>query len=593
MSQSLYTSMGGIAAAQTQLNVVSNNIANVNTVGFKESEVNFEDIFSSTLSAGNAPTSETGGTNPIQIGLGVQVGSISKNFSEGTWTATGKTTDMMIEGNGFFAVRAATGEVFLTKAGNFTFDSNGDMVNSQGFNVVGADKLYGTTSSSTNVHIPQKIVTSVTPNSNMSTQLLANLNDCQLTMGRFDIAINGPTANAQAKTLNTLNGATGVSAGTFNIQVNGGAAIPVTIAAPTSTETMNSIIAKINTALTTAGGAAADVTAQMGTGEDYGKLQFVMASGGTATSVALTDGTSNFVSAMQLTSATATNGVYSSKVIDTESKNVVVTLDAATDKTISDVVSTINDAIIAQAPGSGVICSADDTTASVKFSLPPGDTATTLGFAADKTNPSNFVLATQLGSAVVDKTSGTSVYSSKTLDYQVAVGQVTSLTNAVSVSNYTIADDGSISATYSNGDKLTIERNPNDQTFQFKYTTSTGVIIRNNMVGGTGANDVSVDPNVAVPSNFQIQLANVVNPEGLVSAGGNLYQSGPNSGDMTFTVGSAMGLGSIKSGGLEASNVDLSKQFSNMIVAQRAVQANSRVFSATSEIMQTLVSLGQ
>ena len=460
MSQSLYTAMGGISAAQAQLNVVSNNIANVNTVGFKQSDVTFQDIFSSTVSAGNGPTSVTGGTNPIQIGLGVQIGTIAKNFSQGTWQSTGKTTDMMIQGNGFFAVKSSTGEVFLTKAGNFTFDSNGDMVNAQGYKVVGADKLYGTTSSKANVHVPQKIVTTVKPNDAMPTKQLSDLNACDLTTGTFNVVVHSA--------VNTT--------------------IPITITAAETT--MAAVVTKINNTLASAG----------------------------------------------------------------KSAGVTAVCDNTTGGTIQFRIS-------------GSTTSLEFNTVGLPDTLHP--------------DTSNFVKATLLGSSPL--VGGT--YSSTPLDYEVSVGQVTSLTSAVSVSNYTIADDGSVSVTYSNGDKLTIEQNTSDQTFQFKYTTSTGVTIR-------GA-DVTVDPNVAVPANFQIQLANVVNPEGLVAAGGNLYQSGPNSGDMMFTVGSAMGLGKIKSGGLEASNVDLSKQFSDMIVSQRAVQANSRVFSTTSDIMQTLVQLGR
>lgn len=473
MSQSLYTSMGGIAAAQSQLNVVSNNIANINTVGFKESQVTFQDIFSTTITAGNSPTVVTGGTNPIQIGLGVQVGTISKNFNEGTWTATGNTEDMMIQGNGFFAVQSSTDEVYLTRAGNFTVDSNGDMVNAQGYKVLGADKLFSTTSSDYTVHIPQSIVTKVVPNNiDFTTKPLADLNNCDLTMGSFNIVINTATGTDTVK---------------------------VTL---TNQATMQAVKDKINADLVAAG-------------------------------------------------------------VDPDNLVCVCEDESATE------------------PG---------TAGTIQFLM--NGTTTSLGFNTTgiDTDTSNFILQTSLGSAVptpvdpADPTKG-KIYSSVDLDYKVNVTPVTSLTNSVSISNYTIANDGSISATYSNGDKLTIETNAADQTFQFKYTTSTGVIIR--------GSDVNVDDDVAVPANLQIQLANVVNPEGLVAAGGNLFQSGPNSGDMIFTVGSAMGLGKIKSGGLEASNVDLSKQFSDMIVAQRAVQANSRVFTTTSDIMQTLVSLGR
>lgn len=81
-------------------------------MGFKESSVTFQDVFYNTVTSGNSPTSTTGGKgNAMQIGLGVQVGAISKNMASGTWTATGKTTDMMLQGNGFFTVKT-TAECF-------------------------------------------------------------------------------------------------------------------------------------------------------------------------------------------------------------------------------------------------------------------------------------------------------------------------------------------------------------------------------------------------------------------------------------------------------------------------------------------------
>lgn len=554
MSQSLYTAMGGIASAQSQLNVVSNNIANINTVGFKESSVTFQDIFSTTVSAGNAPTVVTGGTNPIQIGLGVQVGTIAKNFTEGTWTATGQNSDMMIQGNGFFAVKSSTGEVFLTRAGNFTVDSNGDLVNAQGYKVVGADKLYGTTSSAYNVHIPQKIVTKVSPNEALATNALSDLNDCSLTMGSFNIVINNDEANPVKVTLTNEKTMADV------------------------VQTINNTLAASKTAATTAATTATTVAGYKTTeATNYTTVASLLNAGGAITDPAVVTALNNAA-----TARAAAGDAPLSPPITTAAGATSAATAATTAASAQTQIATDKTAEAARYAGINCSIGTGDATGTVQFSV-NGTTAKSLKFVSAGTNSSNFALATSLGSAALDP--ATNTYTSKVLDYKVNVTPVTSLDNAVSISNYTIADDGSISATYSNGDKLTIEKNQNDQTFRFKYTTSTGVIIR-----GT---DVTVDQNVAVPANLQIQLANVVNPEGLVAAGGNLYQSGPNSGDMMFTVGSAMGMGKIKSGGLEASNVDLSKQFSDMIVAQRAVQANSRVFTTTSDIMQTLVSLGR
>jgi len=456
MSQALYTSMGGISVAQSQLSVVSNNIANINTIGFKESSVTFQDVFSITRTTGNTPTVTTGGKNPLQIGLGVQLGTIAKNMDSGTWTSTGKTTDMMIQGNGFFSVMSSDGQIYLTKAGNFSFDANGDMVNAQGYKVLGAKSLYSTSSSTTAVNVPQKIVTDVEPNAGTAAKNLSDLNNCQLTEGTFTVNITNST---------------GVTT-----------PVEITLDLSGTVDTMGEVAAQIQT--------------QLG--------------------------------------APATSGIT-------------------------------------------VLCNAS-TKGTIQF-VTDGTIAKTATFIA---GTSNFVGQTQLA-LVAGSTPAN--YTSKVLDYTVAVTPVNSISNAVSVSSSSVAEDGSIEATYSNGDKLTVELNEDTNLYQFKYTTSAGVVI-------TG-DDVNVNPNVAIPANFQMQLANVVNPEGLVSQGGNLYTTGANSGDLMFTVGGSMGLGTIKTGGLEASNVDMSKQFSDMILAQRAVQANSRVFTTASDIMETLVTLGR
>ena len=88
-------------------------------------------------------------------------------------------------------------------------------------------------------------------------------------------------------------------------------------------------------------------------------------------------------------------------------------------------------------------------------------------------------------------------------------------------------------------------------------------------------------------------MATITNTEGLLSVGSNLYSAGPNTGDIIYTIAGEMGCGELASGGLEASNVDLSEELSSMILAQRAIQANSRVFTTTSDIMQTITQMGR
>src|SRR5690348_18468040 len=104
MLRSLFSGVSGLRAHQTMLDVVGNNIANVNTAGFKASQVEFEDTLSQMLRAAGAPQGAQGGTNPAQVGLGVEVAAVNTTFTQGPAETTGVDTDLMIQGDGFFVV---------------------------------------------------------------------------------------------------------------------------------------------------------------------------------------------------------------------------------------------------------------------------------------------------------------------------------------------------------------------------------------------------------------------------------------------------------------------------------------------------------
>lgn len=131
MLRSLYSGISGLRSHQTMLDVTGNNIANVNTAGFKSSSVQFEDTLSQLTKGASAPTGASGGSNPSQVGLGVQVAGISTNFNQGSAQATGKSTDMMISGDGFFAVNVG-GQQLYTRDGSFSLDASGHMVTPDG-----------------------------------------------------------------------------------------------------------------------------------------------------------------------------------------------------------------------------------------------------------------------------------------------------------------------------------------------------------------------------------------------------------------------------------------------------------------------------
>jgi len=131
MLRSLYSGISGLRSHQTMLDVTGNNIANVNTAGFKSSTTQFQDTLSQMTQGAGGPQTGLGGTNPAQIGLGVQVAGITTNFAQGSMQATGKATDLAIAGDGFFVTRQGN-DTLYTRAGSFDFDADGRLVTPDG-----------------------------------------------------------------------------------------------------------------------------------------------------------------------------------------------------------------------------------------------------------------------------------------------------------------------------------------------------------------------------------------------------------------------------------------------------------------------------
>ncbi len=142
MMRSLYSGISGLRVHQTQMDVIGNNIANVNTVAFKSSRVTFQEILNQTIKNASGPSQVggRGGTNPQQIGLGVSVGTIDVLHTSTGVQRTDRATDLAIDGEGFFMV--SDGEnVYYTRAGNFDIDVNGDLVYPGGLKVLGWNTL--------------------------------------------------------------------------------------------------------------------------------------------------------------------------------------------------------------------------------------------------------------------------------------------------------------------------------------------------------------------------------------------------------------------------------------------------------------------
>ena len=128
MMRSLYSGVSGLQNHQTRMDVIGNNISNVNTSGFKRGRVNFQDMISQQMSGAAKPTDELGGVNPKEVGLGMTVASIDNIFNQGNLQSTGVSTDLAIQGSGFFVMKSGE-ESFYTRNGSFGLDRDGTLVN--------------------------------------------------------------------------------------------------------------------------------------------------------------------------------------------------------------------------------------------------------------------------------------------------------------------------------------------------------------------------------------------------------------------------------------------------------------------------------
>lgn len=561
MSQSLYTAMGGISAAQTELNVISNNIANLNTTAFKTSSVTFSDVFSRTISSGSVSTESTGGTNPVQVGVGVKVSAISKDFNSGSWIATGKTTDLMVEGLGFFTVESSDGEKYYTRAGDFSFDEEGYLVTSSGYKLMGTNNILSSTTTESNVYIPRSIIATKTGNVAIANQALTDLNNCDtITSGYFNITTNN-TDTLRLHLDTTANNTVGMLVGDIQTQID---------TFVTALQPIKNTALALDTATDTAAAAGAGLTAPQIADIDTAADNAIAAANTALTAGTITQNQHTSILASANAAIAVAGSLSAGTAMTTQQRDALL----GYARNVGNIYDEFNNiTVTCDATTNGRINFAIDgtTTQSLSFSNPTGMTAT------------NFITATGMNNATLN--TSTHTYTSNILDWTVAVSQVTSASLADSNPTCSINADGSIQATYSSGDTLSVQLDDTGTSYEFLYTTSAGIEI-----SGTKC---TVDTNVAEEANFVIQMASITNTDGLLSVGGNLFKAGPNSGSVLYSVGGKLGLGKIQSGGLEASNVDLSEEFSNMIVAQRAVQANSRVFTTTSNIMDIIVSMGR
>ncbi len=630
--------LGGLRVHQSWLDVIGNNLANSNTPGFKSSRALFADLLSLTVRAGTGPSGTIGGTNPMQIGLGVQLSHVDRRLEQGALNLTGRTFDLAMLGGGFFAVSNGT-ETLYTRVGAFGLDDAGSMVDLRtGYRVLDATGQPFTIDS--NAVLPPR-----------ATSLIGFT-------GNLPAVVTGPLAEELTSASSFQEGTpavmTGTGVGPFSIPsgetwtmeliVNGGAPEQVSIAG-TGTMTAQDVANQISAQL-------AHANASVGTG---GEIVIASERSGTASTIEINAGAAgkdlkgllglvDYVQGTETPATAATDlNALSANLIDYQTGDVIDV--AGTDHDGSPVVASFVYGVDGTTVGDLVAfldtsfaqstVSFDQTTGEISvLAGATGEAAMSLSLAdaqnqTGKTSWSEHFFAVTTDGAGPDKVTT----SSEVFD--------TAGTSHVMTLEFTRQDNGgwdmvasvpSSEGTVLNGTISGITFNPNGSilspttgtvTVQFGSAAPQSLQIDLGTSGlfegltqfgnpasvivdeqdGFGAGELAsmqVDPNGSIEgffTNGQTQnlgsfgVAIFANEAGLEEQGDNYLRESANSGSRTLGPGRQSGAGEVVGGAIEGSNVDTAQEFVNLIQAQRGFQANARVITVQDELLAEVVNI--
>lgn len=625
MLQAMFNGVSGVQAHKTELDIIGNNVANVNTVAFKASRTVFKDVISQTLRTATQPSDTgLGGTNPFQVGLGVTAGAADLILTQGTLQPTGKSTDVAIEGSGFLLTSDGT-QKYYTRDGSFYVDSAGNLVTTgSGMHVLGwtADPSTGAIDTSTTIsqHSTIKIVvgqSSIAKDTSF-VELGGNLDasaepGSQKSIG-FDVydshgaahrmtvtftktsqpatwrwSANSP--DRTASTPATVNpGSTSAAVVTGSQSLSGGVSLaadsdlvfedgsgsPIATVTLTNGMTSSQVRAAINSAFASVQApdrvdASIDGTGHLVLTQTTQGLNAGIRVSNSSDAAALTalglssgtvSGTGNYFTPPAANSTLTVNGI-----------NITIT---PTD-TAATAAAKIN------AAGAGVVATATDGKLALSsFQEGAGNvigvTTTGAGWTLDDvfgvgyTSPDGTGVDIGQGSIVFDE-HGNPNASAGAVDFVMANpdGATNPLEFDLDFSGIkSLAGDNTIGAARQDGLAL--------------GTLDSFSIGKDGVITGRFTNGIS-------KSLAQLAMADFRNSAGLAKAGNNLWLETSNSGLAQIGVPSNGSRGRITAGFLESSNVDLPTEFTNMIVAQRGFQANARLITTSDEVLQELVQL--
>ncbi|NOQ32306.1 MAG: flagellar hook protein FlgE [Helicobacteraceae bacterium] len=710
MIKSLYSGVSGLQSHQVAMDVEANNIANVNTVGYKYSRANFSDLLAQVSQVATAPIGDSGGKNATQVGLGVTVSSMTRIFSQGSVQNTDKNTDLAIQGDGFFVVSSDGGKSSkYTRDGDFKFDAEGNFVDNNGFIVQGWLRDANTLEvDSTGPSVPIKIPSGLTTPAlaTATVDLKANLNagsPIQAFEHAYNIDTNGVsrddngTVIPTSENMNVMFTSTGASLtliqgnGVWLSSYSATTSSIIQTASATSQRLDINLNGTVIAGNTTAGNSASQnaiemqnminaKTADTGIYADLDPsgaglilVNTNQTAGDSTKNIILTKGINDTTSFVDTEVITAYKYTYNDDVAETTAGiakkfHTINDLREAVQNQLKADVTARNDAAAAAAVASGnpqtQFWNADDYEVSVDYSGRIKVTNTNLSGEASqmlytsseidgagantlftqnmsamtgavtKSTPltsqsfnaavhgasidvydslgSKHILEMSFRKTILDLTTGSewsmnlSVPEPGVLS---AVAPFNQMTGTVSFNNngsFAGHDPEFITFSANNGSspdqQIDLKMgtiNMYDGLTSFSSPSTTSGISQDGYTGGD-LDGIRVDQTGTLIGSFsngrsfglaQVAMAKFANNEGLVTDGGNVYLQSANSGDPIRGTAATGGRGFIQSSALEASNTDLSRSLTQLIIIQKGYQANSKTVSTSDQLLETLIGL--
>ncbi|MFM7052201.1 MAG: flagellar hook protein FlgE [Planctomycetota bacterium] len=580
----LFTGLSGLISNSRRLDVIGNNIANVNTTAFKSNRMQFTPTFSRNFSLGTAPGGATGGTNPGQIGLGVTVAGTQRNFNNGAIGATGVATDVAIEGDGFFIVDVA-GTRHFTRAGNFVRNPQNELVSQSGARVMGfsVDEQFNVIEGDL---VPLSVPVGTLTLAEASRNVIFNGNlNASGAVGTTGSVHTGRAWFTDAAMTIPVDANTDLTA--TDIYMSDGAGGSV-LAFDSSVNPKTITISGVEKG-----------------GKDLGSKTFAFSAGAVSGADGFGTTLGEFTDFLE-----DVLGLDSSSVGNASNLGGNVTINAGGQLVITGNEGTVQDLgletadFVVGTPGSG----SGQPLVLTKTGAANGESVRT-----------SFVVYDSLGTPLtIDLTftlQETSASGGTTWQFMaesndndaasrlIGLGEVTFDASG----RFTFASNQAFSITRTNGavSPLTVNMDFNSGADAVSSLTDSAsnlaAVFQDGSSIGTLSN-FSIGEDGRISGSFtngltrtigQIALAKFSNPEGLVDSGDNLFRTGPNSGTPLVAKPRDFGTGRLVGGALELSNVDLSQEFINMILASTGYSAASRVITTTDELINQLLVLGR